>query len=82
MQMTQSILVAPNYAHCGKGRDLRKLRGKKNNGSSVCHWLLKEKRKKKKPFSLYYFFTPAELAPGNMTLADNSISAVLYNSAG
>lgn len=43
---------------------------------------VKGEKEKKKPFSLYYFFTPAELAPGNMTLADNSISAVLYNSAG
>lgn len=40
------------------------------------------KKEKKTLFSLYYFFTPAESAPGNMTLTDSSISTVLYNSAG
>lgn len=43
---------------------------------------VKGKKKKKQLFSLYYFFTPAELAPGNMTLTDSSISSVLLYSAG
>lgn len=64
---TYSILVAPNYALGGKGRDLRRLNSEERE---ITDHLWGTAVKGKKSFSLYYFSSPAELSPGNMTLSD------------